>query len=108
MNITWSVTADFDRDGVYEYDLTGDIEMPGSGITIDRGFGKDGIYQISKVSIGEFYSITQRAKALFDAGTELSMRDYRYHFFAWWDEPKYCLPLIYGLPCGVVSIILLS
>jgi len=51
VNITWSVTADFDRDGVYEYDLTGDIEMPGSGITIDRGFGKDGIYQISKVSI---------------------------------------------------------
>ena len=29
---------------------------------------------------GEFYNITQRAKALFDAGTELSMRDYRYHF----------------------------
>ena len=42
---------------------------------------------------GEFYNITQRAKALFDAGTELSMRDYRYHFFAWWDEPKYVMPL---------------
>ena len=42
---------------------------------------------------GDFYNITQRAKALFDAGTELSMRDYRYHFFAWWDEPKYVMPL---------------
>ena len=42
---------------------------------------------------GEFHNITQRAKALFDAGTELSMRDYRYHFFAWWDEPKYVMPL---------------
>ena len=21
------------------------------------------------------------------------MRDYRYHFFAWWDEPKYVMPL---------------
>lgn len=51
MTITWSVTADFDRDGVYEYDLTGDIEMPGSGITITRGFGKSGIYEISKANI---------------------------------------------------------
>lgn len=49
--ITWAALADFDRDGVYEYALTGDIEMPGSGINIDRGFGKDGIYQISSVSI---------------------------------------------------------
>lgn len=51
MTITWSVLADFDRNGSYEYDLTDDIEMPGSGINIDRGFGNDGIYQISKVSI---------------------------------------------------------
>lgn len=51
MTISWSVLADFDRDGVYEHDLTGDIEMPGSGISIDRGFGNDGIYQISKASI---------------------------------------------------------
>lgn len=51
MTVTWAVLADFDRDGVYEYDLTGDVELPGAGITIDRGFGKDGIYQVSKVSI---------------------------------------------------------
>lgn len=51
MNITWSVTADFNRDGVYEYDLTGDIEAPGGGIQVDRGFGNDGIYQVSKVTI---------------------------------------------------------
>lgn len=57
MTITWTCLADFDRDGVYEYDLTGDIEMPGSGITIDRGFGTDGIYQVSKVSI----TVTNRA-----------------------------------------------
>ncbi len=49
--ITWTVSVDWDRDGVYEDDLTGDVETPGSGIIIDRGFGKDGIYQVSKVSI---------------------------------------------------------
>ena len=55
---------------------------------------------------GEFYNITQRAKALFDAGTELSMRDYRYHFFAWWDEPStLCHWVISSLPTGIISIL---
>lgn len=49
--LTYSVLVDWDRSGTYETDITGDIEMPGSGITIDRGFGKDGIYRISKVTI---------------------------------------------------------
>jgi hypothetical protein len=41
---------------------------------------------------GEFYDITMRAKAMFDAGKELTVRDYRFHFFAWWDAPEYVMP----------------
>jgi hypothetical protein len=68
--VTWAVEADFDLNASYETDLTGDIELPGSGITIDRGFGKDGIYQISKVSIvvsnrSGTYSYGNSASALY-------------------------------------------
>lgn len=38
---------------------------------------------------GEFYEMTQRALALKDAGKELTERDYRIHFFPWFDEPNY-------------------
>lgn len=48
---TWRVFADFDRDGAYETEMTDDIALPGSGITIDRGFGKDGIYRTSQAAI---------------------------------------------------------
>lgn len=70
MTISYTVEADFDRNGSYETDLTGDVENPGSGITIDRGFGKDGIYQISKVSIvlsnrAGTYSFGNSASALY-------------------------------------------
>lgn len=49
--VLWSVVADFDRDGEYEYSLTADIEKPGNGITIDRGFNEDGLYKVSRVTI---------------------------------------------------------
>lgn len=69
-SVTWTVSADFDLNGSFETDLTGDITLPGSGITIDRGFGKDGIYQISKVSIvvsntAGTYSYGNSASALY-------------------------------------------
>lgn len=38
---------------------------------------------------GEFYEMTQRAMATAEKGVELSKRDYRFHFFAWWQEPGY-------------------
>jgi hypothetical protein len=40
---------------------------------------------------GEFYSMTQRALALQEQGAKLSPRDYRLHFFAWWEEQTYRL-----------------
>ena len=38
---------------------------------------------------GEFYSMCQRAMATAEKGGDLSQRDYRFHFFPWWQEPAY-------------------
>ena len=38
---------------------------------------------------GEFYTLTQRAQALHQQKAILTARDYRFHFYAWWQEPKY-------------------
>lgn len=38
---------------------------------------------------GEFYKMTQRAMAMNEAGSELTPRDYRFHFFPWWSDPTY-------------------
>jgi hypothetical protein len=38
---------------------------------------------------GEFYKMAQRAMALADQGVDLTPRDYRFHFFPWWQEPGY-------------------
>lgn len=46
---------------------------------------------------GEFYKIVQKAGAMADAGKELTKRDYRLHFYAWFDEPGYRMD-----PAGVV------
>lgn len=50
--ITWSLTADFDRNGTYETDLTGYVAHPGSGLRISRGIGRDGKPLTSKLSVG--------------------------------------------------------
>lgn len=42
---------------------------------------------------GDFYKMTQRALAHEEAGKELTSRDYRLHFFPWWEEEGYRLPL---------------
>ena len=46
---------------------------------------------------GEFYSMCQRAMATAEKGGELSQRDYRFHFFPWWQERAYRMA-----PAGVV------
>ena len=40
---------------------------------------------------GEYFAMTQRAQALHQQKKELSVKDYRFHFYAWWQEPKYRL-----------------
>lgn len=38
---------------------------------------------------GSFYEMTMRAKALADQGKNLTAKDYRLHFFSWWDADEY-------------------
>ncbi len=38
---------------------------------------------------GDFYTMTMRAKALADQGKELTQKDYRLHFFPWYEGPDY-------------------
>ncbi len=40
---------------------------------------------------GEFYKMTKRAMAIKELGQELTVRDYRFHFYAWWKDPGYRL-----------------
>ena len=46
---------------------------------------------------GEFYKLSTRAEELADAGKVLTPRDWRFHFFPWWQEPGYRMD-----PAGVV------
>ena len=41
---------------------------------------------------GEFYELTQMAKALQEAGRPLWKLDFKFHFFGWWVDPKYVAP----------------
>ncbi len=38
---------------------------------------------------GHFYAMTLKAKELFDKGADLNHLQYRFHFFPWFDDPKY-------------------
>lgn len=38
---------------------------------------------------GDFYKMTQRAMAQAQAKTALTQKDYRFHFFPWWQEDAY-------------------
>lgn len=40
---------------------------------------------------GEFVELVQRAEGLDASQTLLTPKDYRFHFYAWWQEPKYRL-----------------
>lgn len=62
--------------------ITGSIPaVPKSGILVieSTAEGRD----------GEFYKICQTAEANHDARKVLTVRDYRFHFFPWWQEPNY-------------------
>jgi hypothetical protein len=64
--------------------VTGSIPaVPKSGILVieSTAEGRD----------GEFYKMTKRAQAQAEQRVELSPKDYRFHFFAWWQAPEYCL-----------------
>jgi len=62
--------------------VTGSIPaVPKSGILV--------IESTAEGKEGEFYEISKRAEALAQAGAELSFRDYRFHFFPWWQAPEY-------------------
>lgn len=70
--------------------MTGSIPaVPKSGILV--------IESTAEGQEGEFYDLTQRAIALDQQQRELTVRDYRFHFFAWWQEPNYVMP-----PEGVI------
>ncbi|EHD2267286.1 terminase [Vibrio cholerae] len=38
---------------------------------------------------GDFYTMCMRAMEQAKSGVELSREDYQFHFFAWWQDPKY-------------------
>ena len=64
--------------------MTGSIPaVPASGILI--------IESTAEGQEGEFYDLTQRAKALFDQKRELTSRDYAFHFFPWWKAADYTM-----------------
>jgi hypothetical protein len=65
--------------------ITGSIPaVPLNGITI--------IESTAEGSEGDFHDMTQRAIAVQQEGKKLTERDYRFHFFPWWDEEKYRMP----------------
>jgi hypothetical protein len=62
--------------------ITGSIPaVPKSGILV--------IESTAEGQEGDFYAITERAKGLAQKGTPLTPKDYRFHFFAWWEAPEY-------------------
>ncbi|GAB3359025.1 phage terminase large subunit [Giesbergeria sinuosa] len=70
--------------------VTGSIPaVPLSGICI--------IESTAEGQDGKFYDMTQRAKALAEQRAHLTPKDYRFHFFAWWQAPEYSID-----PTGVV------
>ncbi|GGI85705.1 terminase [Shewanella hanedai] len=42
---------------------------------------------------GNFFDMSVEAIALFEAGIPLSELDFKFHFFPWFDDPKYVLPV---------------
>lgn len=65
--------------------VTGSIPaVPTSGILI--------IESTAEGQEGAFYEMSERARALQESGAKLSAKDYRFHFFPWWEAPEYVLP----------------
>ncbi|MEN9491844.1 MAG: Burkholderia virus Bcep22 [Pseudomonadota bacterium] len=64
--------------------MTGSIPaVPKSGILV--------IESTAEGQEGDFYAMTMRAKALAERRAKLTEKDYRFHFFPWWEAPEYVL-----------------
>jgi len=64
--------------------VTGSIPaVPKSGILV--------IESTAEGREGEFYDMTERSRALHEKGVALTAKDYRFHFFPWWEAPEYVL-----------------
>lgn len=50
-DITWTVEADFDRDGTYSTDLSPYIEEMGGPVQTRRGLGPDGVYRVGTMGL---------------------------------------------------------
>jgi len=62
--------------------VTGSIPaVPESGIVI--------VESTAEGASGRFYDMVRRAKEVADMGRPLTSRDYRLHFFSWWEAPEY-------------------
>lgn len=62
--------------------VTGSLPaVPGDGIAI--------IESTAEGQDGDFYKMTQRAMALHQQKAVLTEKDYRFHFFPWWQEDLY-------------------
>lgn len=42
---------------------------------------------------GDFHEMSTRSMELGQSGIELSAQDWKFHFFAWWQDPKYVAPV---------------
>lgn len=62
--------------------LTGSIPaVPASGVLV--------VESTAEGQDGAFYDLAQIAKATAESGRALSEKDYRFHFFSWWDADEY-------------------
>lgn len=69
--------------------VTGSFQaVPNSGIIV--------VESTAEGQEGEFYSMCQRAQALVTSRQLLTPSQYRFHFYAWWQEPGYTMD-----PAGV-------
>lgn len=62
--------------------MTGSIQaVPTTGILV--------IESTAEGASGDFYDLSTRAETLHHSRQKLTPRDYRFHFYAWWQEPTY-------------------
>lgn len=62
--------------------ITGSIPaVPLSGVIV--------IESTAEGAEGRFYDMTQKAMAMDEMGNELTPREWRFHFFPWWQEERY-------------------
>lgn len=69
---------------------------------------KEGLIIVESTAEGagdnRFYKMVKSAMALRDAGAKLSIKDYKLHFFPWWQAPEYRInPDGIIIPSGLVS-----